>query len=105
MSVNEVLSGVHRAEDLAMALSDYERRVLREIEAELALPGPGRLARCRAAAIRLRFRLLLTVALLFTAVLLGLLAPPEVALGLDAVAGFALGWLWAPPPAVRSRSR
>ena len=88
-----------------MALSDYERRVLREIEAELALPGPGRLARCRAVANRFRTRLLLSIPLLFTAVLLGLLAPPDVALGLDAVAGFALGWLWTPPPAVRSRFR
>lgn len=88
-----------------MALSDYERRVLREIEAELALPGPGHWARCQAMAHRLRTRLLLTIPLLFAAVVLGLLAPADVALGLDAVAGFALGWLWTPPHAVRSRLR
>jgi hypothetical protein len=85
----------------AVALSDYERRILQEIESELALPGPGRMARCRAGVHRLRLQLAVTAMLLAVAVVVGLFAPAPAALGVDTLAGFVVGWAWAP----RRRSR
>jgi hypothetical protein len=77
-----------------VALSDYERRILREIESDLALAGPGRLARCGAAVRRMRAQLALSVLLLAVAVVAGLFAPAPAALGIDTLAGFVLGWVW-----------
>lgn len=88
-----------------MALSDYERRILREIESQLALPGPGRWARCVNALRCDWLRLLITVAVLAAGVVAGLFGPTAFALVVVTVTGFALGWLWAPRWRRRSRVR
>jgi hypothetical protein len=49
----------------------------------------------------LRLQLAVTAMLLAVAVVVGLFAPAPAALGVDTLAGFVVGWAWAP----RRRSR
>jgi hypothetical protein len=82
---------------MAMALSDYERRVLREIESELAMPGPGRRARAWASICRLRMRLLVSLVAVAIAVVVGVFVASPGALVAATAVGFVLGMLWGRP--------
>jgi hypothetical protein len=79
----------------AMALSDYERRVLDEIETELGELHSSRLRRLRAAAIALWVTVLWVLLAIAGVVVSALLAPAgfavPVAAGCGAVAGMAVG--------------
>ena len=85
-----------------MALSEYERRVLNEIETDLSRTGYRRwlrwlrsLPRNTQALLRRRWRLSIATALWLTVcVVSGVFAPAVVATAVASVAGFVLGWLW-----------
>ncbi|HEU5267401.1 MAG TPA: DUF3040 domain-containing protein [Jatrophihabitans sp.] len=85
-----------------MALSEYERRVLNEIETDLSQTGYRRwlcwlrnLPRHARVLVRRRWRLsIATLLWLAACVVAGLLAPAPVAAAAASVAGFVLGWLW-----------
>lgn len=77
-----------------MALSNYEQRVLKEIEYDLTLREPGRWFRCYAAACRWSRPVGASAVLVLLAVLVGVLAPLAAAIAAAVAAGFALGLIW-----------
>lgn len=77
-----------------MALSDYERRVLREIESDLGRGGCSRWFLLRGALRRLWLPIAFTVLAVAACVVAGLLLIAPAAVGAAAVAAFTLGFVW-----------
>lgn len=88
-----------------MTLSDYERRVLNEIEVELAQLSASRWSKCGAVLRGNAIRLAITAAGLATCVLLAIFAPGAAAAVLGSLAGCAVGLAWGRPHAARRRQR
>jgi hypothetical protein len=77
-----------------MALSDYERRVLREIESDLGRSGYSRWFLLRSAARQLWLPLVCTVLAVVGCVIAARLLVLTAAVGTAAAASFALGLTW-----------
>lgn len=82
-----------------MTLSDYERRVLNEIEVELAQIHASRWSRLGGVLRGNAVRLATTAAGLLTCVLLAVLAPGPAATVIGSLAGCAVGVAWGRPRA------
>lgn len=75
-----------------MALSEYELRVLHEIENDLRASTPQRLRRLRTALVAHRFAILHAVLAIAVIVLLGLFALAPVAAAVGGAVGAAAGY-------------